>query len=551
MISEVLCDSSYEEEPGKTFSIRIPDNTMNRFRSHLSASTPPLRLSLPLCLLAILVLIARPAAGDELVRVWVDWMGQHSIKATLVETQTDDVVLMTTDGRRILIPIDKLSENDQRYIEKVGQANVNILRAQPPQPPEIEPLPILDLPPAEIAAEKGAKLAPGSAPTVSKPTMLPAAIPADRVPFELAIAEQQFALEKLDSHDICSNLIPVGSAEAPALGISVSSGFSTPGQAGPVHRLLRLDAGTSKSEVIWSGAQRIRLFDHHLPSGRSLVLIGQNPLGQGGELAIATGWDRGAIFIRSHRGLPDCQHRGRSPQVRWARLIDDEHFLAIVDESLIAANIVSGQVLYRIDGIHRKSTPAISGGRRVVAIPLEGAVHLYRTEDGESLGRIGTESSIVPAVGFSHHGDSLALITSRRMRVWSLPDAALRADIETRRSLGSGSPTWIDSDLVMTSSGILISIFRGIPVWRYEIAGAITNYVGGNVAILRKHGNTDLSVVRLPHQGANSAMQWIDAIPTATNFKDWRVPGRSVWSDDGWNDHDVRVSAQSNQTLQR
>jgi hypothetical protein len=409
----------------------------------------------------------------------------------------------------------------------------------------------LDLPAAESVAQKYAVLDSSSAQWASTPTTLPAALPADRVPLETSIAEQQFSIQKIHSHEVCSRLIEVGDADAPALGLSISSGFSTPPKGDPIHRVLRFDAKSSKTEVVWKSNKRVHLLDHHPASGRSLVLIGHNPLGHGGQLAIATGWDRGALFMDHHRALPMSRQYGRAAHVRWARMIDEEHFLAVVDTTLIAANLVSGETLYRIDGLHKKSVPEISGGRRFVAVPIEGSVLLYHTADGESLGRIGTEPSVVPAVSFSLLGDSLAISTPRRMRIWSLPDAALRADIETRQSLGSGSPVWIDSDLVMSSSGVLLSIFRGVPVWRYDITGTVTNHVGANVAILRRYPRTKCVVVDLPHPGAQDAMKWIDAIPTATDSRQWQTPGKSVWGEDGWTDQNVRISIRPNEPAQR
>ncbi len=517
----------------------------NLARRFVTTSMERWRRASAALLLLIFVSISSPACGSDLIRVWVDWSGQHSIKATLVQVQADTVVLLTPEGKRISIPIEKLSENDRQYVEEFGTSQLNVLRSKAPRPPEVEALPPLDLPPAESTAENNSVLEISRAHTATTPTTLPAAIPADRAPIEIPILEQQFTLRNMRSHDVCSELIPVGTAGQPALGISISAGITNPDDREPVHRLVRLDAHTSKMEVLYRSPDRVRLFDHHPPSDRSLILEGHNSLGQGGKLAIGRGWNRGGMFIRHYRAFPGSEVLGQFPHLRWAKLIDDEHFVAVVDSTLIAANIVSGKVLYRIEDIHGKSVPALSGGRRFMAVPVEGAVHLYRSQDGGALGRIGTESNVIPAVAFSHEADSLAIVNSRRLRIWSLPDAALRADIETRQNLGSGTPTWVDADLLLSGSGVLISIFRGIPVWRYEVAGTKTNYAGGNIAILRRNPNPGAYVLKLPHRGANEAMRWIDAIPAATPSGSWKIPGRSVWSNDGWDDRDVRVSLKS------
>ncbi|WP_442507573.1 SHD1 domain-containing protein [Novipirellula sp. SH528] len=60
---------------------------------------------------------ARPISSGELRR-WTDKTGKFSINAALLRKESDNVVLRKTDGSEVMIPINKLSEQDQKHIEQ-------------------------------------------------------------------------------------------------------------------------------------------------------------------------------------------------------------------------------------------------------------------------------------------------------------------------------------------------------------------------------------------------------------------------------------------------
>ena len=485
---------------------------------------------------------ANVALAEDAVRVWVDQSGTYSIEASLVRVAGDNVVLLKRDGTRVQIAVSNLSEKDLDYVENARANMSNQLRAEPPAPPEIRPLEVLDLPPAATVAQDGASLKLDASNSQIKRTSLPKSIEPDRAPYITYASEKQFHMGAIKAYQNCSAPIAVGGTEAPALAVSISVGYSLHDET-TKNKLVRFDLESGKSSVIWSGAERVTLLDHHAPSNRSLTLVGHNALGHGGKFAIATGWDRGSISYDHRLALPDSGQIGKSSQVRWAKMLDEENVIALVDQSLVAFNIVSGKTHYQINRIHRSSKPAISGGRRYIAVPTDAGVDLYGTIKGDSLGRIGTEAHVVPAVSFSKLGDALAIVTSRRLRVWNLEAASLQADLECRRSLGGDQPVWIDHDLILSGNGVLLSLFRGVPVWQYDIVGAKICSIDEHCAILRKHPSTGLSVMRLPHLGAVDAMEWIDTVQNVAKSESWRVPGRSIWAGDRWQDRDVRLGS--------
>ena len=404
---------------------------------------------------------------------------------------------------------------------------------------------MLDLAHADHTAADGSSLRflPPSA--ANSLAALPGVLVPDPSPWKFGVVETRIPIYRVDVNETCSPPIPVFTSDRSgtrktSIAMSVSNGIRIPG-ARQRNQLIRFDLDEKEAHVALEQNETIRLLDHHPGSGRSLVLVGFNSLGTGGELAIGTGWDTDKVELSHRRTLLAKKHGLSVPHVRWAKWIDEEHILAVIDQTLGLWNIISGEQLYGIEGIDHRAEPAISGGRRYVAIPSEGAVELFATATGQPLGRIAVEKR-VPSVAFSPQGIALAIATSRRLRHWDLPSGTLSADIESRQSLGGDCPIWIDSDLVLSSSGVLLSAFRGVPVWRYDIAATEAAAVGNHVVLFRKVPASELTIVSLPHQEASEAMQWIDASAAEPGNENWHLLGRSVWNAKGWVDEENRIS---------
>lgn len=60
--------------------------------------------------------------GDE-ARLWTDSTGKFKVTATFVERKGDTVVLEKEDGKKLTIPVAKLSEKDQAFLEGLAAAN--------------------------------------------------------------------------------------------------------------------------------------------------------------------------------------------------------------------------------------------------------------------------------------------------------------------------------------------------------------------------------------------------------------------------------------------
>ncbi len=60
------------------------------------------------------------AAADD-VRAWTSHDGKHTTKAALVGFKTGQVLLKKEDGTTVDVPLEKLSEEDQKYVRRIAE----------------------------------------------------------------------------------------------------------------------------------------------------------------------------------------------------------------------------------------------------------------------------------------------------------------------------------------------------------------------------------------------------------------------------------------------
>jgi len=71
------------------------------------------------CVAALTVCLLGTQAAPG--RRWTDSTGKYSVEAELVSIEDGQVRLRKTDGQEITVPMDRLSEADQRYLESLSK----------------------------------------------------------------------------------------------------------------------------------------------------------------------------------------------------------------------------------------------------------------------------------------------------------------------------------------------------------------------------------------------------------------------------------------------
>ncbi len=513
------------------------------------------------------------SAPLSVTRIWTDSTGAYSIEASLLSWSGTEVKLLRPNGKRVAIDLDKLSKSDVDFLASLlggistQDASVDdssmLTIAEPapiaeptsaagptslaesnpssggnlnePAAAVIEPL---QLPNATAIAPDGSPLETVSAMRSDiKLSRLPR-LSADAAPQQVSIPQCTVSLDRFDGWAECSRPILMMTDASPQIAISITRGLIL-GTSDSHNQITLIDPATSTQSTIWEGNKRITLLDHHLPSGLTLLLSDHNGIGEGGQLELtkltreqlqssADVPSNGLRTFARHE-LPDNGKQRTKSKVRWARLIDDEHAMAVIDESLGCWNLVSGACLYRFDKIDSRVEPVLSPGMRYMVLPASGELRWYSTVDGKPLGRLEVDRNLTPNVAFAPGGDNLAIVSGKRLRVWDLVRAKMIDELENRRTLGTSSPVWLDSDLVMSSNGIVMSRKRKQPVWQYDVIGDTVATLGDRVALVRKYKNAELALMNLPHDAAANAIANMGSVDSAE-----MVATKSKWRDGSW-----------------
>jgi hypothetical protein len=71
--------------------------------------------------LTLPILLMYVAAATAQQRTWTDSTGKFSVEAELVEVKDGKAVLKKTSGKLTTVPVARLSETDQRYLQSLDQ----------------------------------------------------------------------------------------------------------------------------------------------------------------------------------------------------------------------------------------------------------------------------------------------------------------------------------------------------------------------------------------------------------------------------------------------
>jgi hypothetical protein len=162
-------------------------------------------------------------------------------------------------------------------------------------------------------------------------------------------------------------------------------------------------------DVVFEVQEGIILFDHHTSSDRSVLVSGFDGLGRGGELVILEGLGSGKPREIYRRVLPGIDSPGFKPKVEWAHLLNSEHVAAVVNDRLHVWEITSGDQLYCLDKMSSQQLPALSPGRRLLAIPDGTGVTIVNSRDGQSLGHVPMAGLLTPCAAFHPDGRRVAM----------------------------------------------------------------------------------------------------------------------------------------------
>lgn len=452
-----------------------------------------LRKLAALVVIGALFFLSGTAAGDEPFRTWQDKTGQFEVEAKLLKSADDNVVLLKKDGLSITVPLTALSDADRKFVKEWLVKAANPFSGGVPMPGtsvSSEPVPAagdrllsggsqIDELPVDgqvIRVDPGAAMPPlGADPA-------------------LAVAKfQRFNCHIEDQDAYARNSPPIlVDAATPVFAVSThrAATGSNPTTYGRLH-LVR--PGARSSEVVFDIKDTLLLFDHHIPSGRSVAVIGVNrPSERGGDLVLLDKLATGDPQVLARWHLPEWQKPGFKPKVEFARLIDGDRAVVRVNSTIHIWRLSNGQSLFKLDSV--RSKVEVSPGGKYLAVPAGKACHIIDIDEGRQVGAIAFPSTLTPEARFSPDGERVALVAGNQFVVWDMSKGVVTAEGKVVNPCGRFFG-WVGNQYLLTQLGGLIDPQLGMSLWYYGVPSnnqALT--MRGGVAML----DSDVRFLCLP-----------------------------------------------------
>jgi hypothetical protein len=450
-------------------------------------------------------------AGQEATqRTWTDSSGTFEVRATLIEQTESTAQLHTADGRKITVPIERLSQSDQGYLKSLNAPPDNPFAGGTPVPAGAEfavatlegPLP-KSLRASPASTSVGVEMAlPGTGTTVDLTTD-----PSDRPfvpdpqPDAPSIPAAVVPVSAVDAYDKVAPPVLVDAAEGRFF---VSIGRNKSGSPEETRgRIYSVNLAAKQSDLVWDFPNAVRVWDHDTSSGQTLIVDKLDQFQRGGELVMVLGLEEGNAKPLYRRTLPGAGKPGFAPQVEWARLLSASHVAVIVDRVLYVWDLPAAKLVYRIEDVYASEPPVFSGNQLYMAVPQGGRVVIVETATGEVRKSIATGSTLKPGVAFHPNGRLLAICFSNRYLVWDCVADSAVSEATTTVHLSSHPIHWIGPKMFRGAMGDVVQLDLGMAAWKYYVAVSTKPFVlGDKLLTATTSQNCSLVSVQVPHESA-------------------------------------------------
>jgi WD40 repeat protein len=167
---------------------------------------------------------------------------------------------------------------------------------------------------------------------------------------------------------------------------------------------------------------------------------------------------------------------------KQAFFIDEDHLITVSPFSKMTAwNIAEAKALYTAD-LTGTVAPALSPGRKHIAVPTSEGVCLYQATSGDPIGKLpGGNPGMVQAMAFHPDGKQLAVLAMQRLMVWDLEKGELDRDIYFTKPQFASSMDWLGENHLLVGGQNLIDLERRVVLWEYRSNSGIQGRQGAQV----------------------------------------------------------------------
>jgi len=448
-------------------------------------------------------------SDDEAARTWSDKTGKFKVKAKLLSNAEGKIKLLKEDGLVITVPIDRLSEADQKFLnEKDNPFSGG------------EPLKN-DMTEMDRKTEKGETAASASLSKDANVLELPSdgkelfvdsvdeagILPADPLPYELKPVEFVRSLEKTDAY--CRTSFPMlANPKEPSFLVSIHRVGNAASEES-FGKIFLVNKAETQPNAVLDIDQSIALLDHHIESGRTLAALGvDSPSSRGGDLVLFDKMVSGAPKLIARWHCPGWDKRGFKPKYEFARLLSESKALVRVDNMIYLWDLVQGKLIFKIKPKYSGGKIQVSCNGRYLVIPDRKTCMFIGLQEGKVLGTIPSNGKLVPEIHFSPDGKQIAMVAGNEFSVWDFTKSASRASVNLGHPNGK-FVGWMGNNRLLTQLNGLIDVDLRISLWGYSLPSNNQSLtMSTHVATIQRSTRlTTLICIPIPHAPAKTAIE--------------------------------------------
>ncbi len=492
-------------------------------------------------------------AGAAEARIWTDKSGKFEIRAKFIDIIDGKVRLERPNGDISRVPLGKLSDKDQEFVEQQANKPETLAEEQPAQPQQPQPQQPRGLAVGDrIEAKSFGEWKPGVVAeidykwnhvdvkfddgsihghsksvddlrlpgTLQHPVLIKPVNPVLEVLSGLKVVQPDLSDVQLllSGESSATTVAPdprAASAETwkpRAVRLQGRTDFherpldfAITGGPEPLAMVLHAPPGFDEDDL-----PRVELVDMKarkvLASGPGLPHTEQVVLSPTGKRAatIASGRtsseSNGQIDFWEIEGKAVNHTLGFSPYVmntwpdvdpKWVAWLDDQH--------LFTTNRKGRTILWQVErakAVYELMTesgavPTLSPGRKQLAVPTADGVQIYEARSGDSLATVGTGNLRNATLAFSPSGRQLAAVSSGFVDVIDVTTGEMTRSFPCKDVHGNKGVWWLDEDYLFAANGLLINVPRRITAWKFEAGNSLFKAYAGTQWLLADNRNNN------------------------------------------------------------
>ncbi|MFN3149005.1 SHD1 domain-containing protein [Bremerella sp.] len=448
-------------------------------------------------------------------RNWVDGTGKFQIGGTLKNADEKEIQILKADGRVVTVPLDKLSEKDQQYIQEFLKAEAaqndpnNPFAGGEPENPFAGGQPAAAMPAANNNAG-------GGLPSIGKLNKVNVAAGGAR-PLNLAPGREFWsvqppvALPEIKLQDTILT-VPLDkpffgkmsmavAGRAPTVVVNVYQEGRKP--TDNYGRFILVEPSTQKTSAVAEFEQPYRVVAI-APNAAMFAAIR------------VEGWDTGndlALFsIEGQTITPMYEFTvggGQWKEFTSATFLPNNRLAVITKDKKLTFWDLSGSVPRAVQqgelpqSLHVSFSPAAE----LMAFPAKKYVGFLDTNSGNIVGSIAPESD-VQRTALSADGKRVAVKLWDKLVIYSMEDGSHIKSIPIAET-GDADLAWVGAYVKLKDT--IYDVERGLPLWTYNIGGSAKELYNNQVfACFGDKQSSQLTVTTLPHDTALRSAETVD-----------------------------------------